>query len=123
MPVYNVVWIAELFFAEAERKVKKDNTFSFAGRRYETPVDLRYKTIQLLYDRRRHNTAAIVIYNKGQRMGAARLLDATNRRSSSKNWGYREVSEQRSNAPPTAHLCRLTLIKPLWALPARRTSY
>ena len=27
----------ELFFAEATRKVKKDNTFSFAGRRYETP--------------------------------------------------------------------------------------
>ena len=31
----------ELFYAEATRKVKKDNTFSFQSRRYETPVDLR----------------------------------------------------------------------------------
>ena len=66
----------ELFYAEATRKVKKDNTFSFAGRRYETPVDLRDKEIQLRHDRHRHDTAAIVIYHKGQRMGAARLLDA-----------------------------------------------
>ena len=66
----------ELFYAEAARKVKKDNTFSFAGRRYETPVDLRDKEIQLRYDRRRHDTAAVIIYHKGQRMGAARLLDA-----------------------------------------------
>jgi hypothetical protein len=67
----------ELFYAEAARKVKKDNTFSFSGRRYETPVDLRDKEIQLRYDRRRHDRhdAAVVIYHKGQRMGAARLLD------------------------------------------------
>lgn len=80
----------ELFFAEAARKVKKDNTFSFRGRRYETPVDLRGKEIQLRYDRRRHDghrhdghrhgspgdTPAVVIYHKGRRQGAARLLDA-----------------------------------------------
>ena len=66
----------ELFFAEATRKVKKDNTFSFSGRRYETLVDLRDKEIQLRYDRHRTNTAAVVIYHKGQRLGAARLLDA-----------------------------------------------
>ncbi len=70
----------ELFYAEAARKVKKDNTFSFSGRRYETPVDLRDKEIQLRYDRRRNDTdtspAAVIIYHKGQRMGAARLLDA-----------------------------------------------
>jgi transposase InsO family protein len=70
----------ELFYAEAARKVKKDNTFSFLGRRYETPVDLRDKEIQLRYDRRRGDDdrppAAVVIYHKGQRMGAARLLDA-----------------------------------------------
>jgi putative transposase len=66
----------ELFFAEAVRKVKKDNTFSFLNRRYETPVDLRDKEIQLRYDRHRSGTAAVVIYYKGQRMGAARLLDA-----------------------------------------------
>jgi putative transposase len=66
----------ELFYAEAVRKVKKDNTFSFAARRYETPVDLRDKEIQLRYNRQRHDTAAVIIYHKGQRMGAARLLDA-----------------------------------------------
>jgi len=70
----------ELFYAEATRKVKKDNTFSFLGRRYETPVDLRDKEIQLRYDRRRNDNAmspaAVVIYHKGQRLGAARLLDA-----------------------------------------------
>ena len=66
----------ELFYAEATRKVKKDNTFSFLGRRYETPVDLRDQQIQLRYDRHRHDTAAVIIYHKGQRMGPARLLDA-----------------------------------------------
>jgi putative transposase len=66
----------ELFFAEATRKVKKDNTFSFSGQRYETPVDLRDKEIQLRYDRHRTDNAVVVIYHKGQRMGAARLLDA-----------------------------------------------
>jgi putative transposase len=66
----------ELFYAEAVRKVKKDNTFSFQGRRYETPVDLRDKEIQLRHDRHRHDTSAVIIYHKGQRLGAARLLDA-----------------------------------------------
>ena len=66
----------ELFYAEATRKVKKDNTFSFSSRRYETPVDLRDKEIDLRYDRHRKNDSVIIIYYKGQRMGAARLLDA-----------------------------------------------
>jgi transposase InsO family protein len=66
----------ELFYAEATRKVKKDNTFSFQNRRYETPVDLPGKQIELRYDRHRSHTAAVVIYYQGQRMGAARLLDA-----------------------------------------------
>lgn len=67
----------ELFYAEATRKVKKDNTFSFAGRRYETPVDLRDKEIQLRYDRHCQDPAAVIIvYHKGQRLGVARLLDA-----------------------------------------------
>jgi len=66
----------ELFYAEATPKVKKDNTFSFTGRRYETPVDLRDKQIQLRYDRHRTDTTAIIIYFKGQRQGTARVLDA-----------------------------------------------
>ncbi len=66
----------ELFYAEATRKVKKDNTFSFRGRRYETPVDLRDREIQLRYDRHHADTAAVIIYHQGQRQGAARRLDA-----------------------------------------------
>ena len=65
----------ELFYAEATRKVKKDNTFSFLGRRYETPVDLHDKQIQLRYDRHRTDHTTVFLYFKGQRLGAARLLD------------------------------------------------
>lgn len=68
----------ELFYAEADRKVKKDNTFSFQTRRYETPADLRDKEIQLRHDRHRSDTAlspVVIIYHKGQRIGPARLLD------------------------------------------------
>ncbi len=65
----------ELFYAEATRKVKKDNTFSFAGHRYETPVHLHDKEIELRHDRHRGEQSTIVIYHKGQRMGVARLLD------------------------------------------------
>lgn len=65
----------ELFYAEATRKVKKDNTFSFLSRRYETPVDLRDKQIQLRYDRGRSDTTNVIVYYKGQRMGTARFLD------------------------------------------------
>jgi len=64
----------ELFYAEATRTVKKDNTFSFQGNRYETPVDLRGKKIQLRYERGRQG--AVVVYDKGRRLGQARLLDA-----------------------------------------------
>ncbi|MBU1164758.1 DDE-type integrase/transposase/recombinase [Patescibacteria group bacterium] len=63
----------ELFFAETTRKVKKDNTFSLKNIRYETPVDLRDKQIQIRFDRRKYNR--IVIYYKNQRMGQAKPLD------------------------------------------------
>ena len=63
----------ELFYAEAERKVKKDNTFSLHNIRYETPVDLRDKEVQIRYER--HRAGTIVIYYKGQRMGIAKPLD------------------------------------------------
>jgi len=64
----------ELFYAEAVRTVKKDNTFSFRGDRYETPVDLRGKKIELRYER--HRQGAVIVYDKGRRLGQARLLDA-----------------------------------------------
>ncbi len=63
----------ELFFAEETRKVKKDNTFSFKSTRYETPVDLRDKTITIRFDRTKFDR--IIIYYKNQRMGEAKLLN------------------------------------------------
>jgi transposase InsO family protein len=64
----------ELFFAQETRKVKKDNTFSFKNIRFETPVDLRDKQIQIRYERSKYNV--VVIYYKGERMGEAKPLDA-----------------------------------------------
>jgi putative transposase len=64
----------ELFYAEATRTVKKDNTFSFQGDRYETPIDLRGKQIELRYER--HRKGAVIVYDSGRRLGQARLLDA-----------------------------------------------
>lgn len=69
----------ELFYAEADRKVKKDNTFSFQARRYEAPADLHDQPIQLRYDRHRSDSGlspAVIVYHKGQRIGPARPLDA-----------------------------------------------
>jgi transposase InsO family protein len=64
----------ELFYAEATRTVKKDNTFSFQGQRYETPIDLRGKQITVRYERHRNGT--VIVYDNGRRLGQARLLDA-----------------------------------------------
>jgi putative transposase len=64
----------ELFFYECERTVKKDNTFSIGGLRYEAPVDLREKRIQVRYERNKENSP-VVVYYKHQRMGATVLLD------------------------------------------------
>lgn len=64
----------ELFYAQAVRTVKKDNTFSFQGLRYETPVDLRGRKVELRYERHRHGT--VVLYDQGRRLGVARRLDA-----------------------------------------------
>ena len=64
----------ELFYAQETRTVKKDNTFSFQGDRYETPVDFRGKEVELRYER--HHQGAIIVYDKGRRIGQARLLNA-----------------------------------------------
>lgn len=66
--------IDELFYAEAIRTVKKDNTFSFRSVRYETPVDLRGRKVELRYER--HGNGPVVIYDNGRRLGLARPLDA-----------------------------------------------
>ena len=64
----------ELFYAQETRTVKKDNTFSFQGKRYETPVDLRGKEIAVRYER--HRQGAVIVYDNERRLGQARLLDA-----------------------------------------------
>jgi len=64
---------AEVFFVEEERKVSKTNVFSIASQRYECPVDLREKTVQVRFDRMR--TDRFVVYFAGQRMGEATPLD------------------------------------------------
>jgi putative transposase len=64
----------ELFYAEDTRTVKKDNTFSFQGVRYETPIDMRGKQIVVRYER--HRKGAVIVYDKERRLGQARLLNA-----------------------------------------------
>lgn len=63
----------ELFYAEEERTVKNDNTFPFKSIRFETPVHLAGKKIQVRFDRRNPNL--VVIYYRGERMGVAKPLD------------------------------------------------
>ena len=64
---------AEVFFMEEARKVSKTNVFSINSQRYECPVDLREKTIQVRYDRMRRDR--FVVYFDGHRMGEATVLD------------------------------------------------
>lgn len=64
----------EMFYAEAQRHVKKDNTFSFRAKRYESPIDLRGRKIKLRHQR--HHDGAVIVYDGQRRIGKARLLDA-----------------------------------------------
>ena len=64
----------ELFYAQAQRTVKKDNTFSFRGSRYETPIDMPGRKIDLRHQRHRDGT--VIVYDGNRRVGKARLLDA-----------------------------------------------
>lgn len=64
---------AEVFFVEENRKVGKTNVFSINSQRFECPVDLREKTVQVRYDRMRHDR--FVVYFDGHRMGEATPLD------------------------------------------------
>ena len=64
---------AEVFFIEEDRKVSKTNVFSINSQRYECPVDLREKTIQVRYDRMRRDR--FVVYFAASRMGEATALD------------------------------------------------
>ena len=63
----------ELFYIEDTRKVSKTNVFSINSQKYECPVDLRGKQIQVRYDRNKRDR--FIVYFKDQRMGDACLLD------------------------------------------------
>lgn len=63
----------ELFYAQAQRQVKKDNTFSFNNIRYEPSAHLQGKEITIRFDR--HQSDPIIVYYKDQRIGPARRLD------------------------------------------------
>lgn len=63
----------ELFYFEQDRNVRKDNTFSVAGRRFEAPRDLRSRTVQVRYDRTR--PGRVIVYLGSDRMGEALALD------------------------------------------------
>jgi transposase InsO family protein len=67
------VFSAEVFFVEETRKVSKTNVFSINSQRFECPVDLREKTIQVRHDRMRRSR--FVVYFAGNRMGEATALD------------------------------------------------
>ena len=64
---------AEVFFVEEDRKVSKTNVFSMFSQKFECPVDLRGKTIQVRYDRMRKDQ--LIVYFNEQRMGLAMPLD------------------------------------------------
>lgn len=63
----------EVFFVEETRKVSKTNVFSINAQKYECPVDLRGKRIQVRYDRTRRER--FIVYFNDQRMGQASRLD------------------------------------------------
>ena len=66
----------ELFFVEEDRQVRADNTFSFHALRFEAPRHLPERTVQVRFQRK-HPTARVIVYYKGQRMGQARPLNPT----------------------------------------------
>lgn len=63
----------EVFYVEEDRKVSNVNVFAINTQKYECPVDLRGKTVQVRYDRFRRDR--YVVYFKDQRMGQASPLD------------------------------------------------
>lgn len=65
----------ELFYMEATRKVRADNTFSFNSIRYEAPRDLRNRSIDLRYNRNQVIATAPIVYQDGERLGAATQVD------------------------------------------------
>jgi len=57
----------EVFFVEEDRSVSKTNLFNINSQKWECPVDLRDKKIQVRYDR--NNKTRFIVYFNGNRMG------------------------------------------------------
>ena len=66
----------EVFFVEEDRTVSKTNVFSINCQKYECPVDLREKKVQVRFDRNRRDR--FIIYFADKRMGEASLLNLHN---------------------------------------------
>ena len=64
----------ELFYAEEERLVRNDNTFSFKSVIYESPVMLQNKRVTIRFDRALTDTP-VIVYFKNERMGQAHPVD------------------------------------------------
>jgi hypothetical protein len=74
----------ELFYSEDTRTVKADNTFSFAGRRYEAPRDVRARVVIIRHDTT-DTASPLVVYLGPDRLGEARpLLPVDNDRASTR---------------------------------------
>ena len=71
--LYNDDATEEVFFIEENRKVSKTNVFSINSTKFECPVDLREKTIDVRYNRRVRDK--FIVYFNGKRMGQATPLD------------------------------------------------
>ena len=69
----NDAFTEEVFFVEEARCVSKVNVFSINNQKFECPVDLRNKTIQVRYNRKQHDR--FIVYFNDQRMGEATPLN------------------------------------------------
>lgn len=63
----------EIFFVEEDRKVSKTNVFSINAQKFECPVDLRGKKIQVRFNRNQRDR--FIVYFGDKRMGVATLLN------------------------------------------------
>lgn len=63
----------EVFMVEVTRKVSKTNLFCINSQKWECPVDLRDKSVQVRYDR--NNKKQFIVYFKDKRMGEASPLN------------------------------------------------
>lgn len=84
----------EVFFIEEDRKVSKTNVFAIHSQKYECPVDLREKTIQVRYDRTLKHR--FIVYFGGKRMGAATLLNLTANAKHTRHYSNKSTTGENS---------------------------